>query len=480
MTPKAARIRSRRWRAAPLALLVGALAASTAAGAAARGFWRRLPEHSVRAVTPAQLQAAIDRANASMSADAREALALRRASLALLHALTGRAEPARLQAEVNAAAVGVRESRLIRLQQGAVRLWLAERAGEPVENWWPALQPYLAGMQQADCAHHQAALVEHWTAVYRHAGLGPGTAAGLAEEVVGQAHGPFVQYLAGRLQLLIGHLERTGDAVAAATCRAVLHHLLKQWVLEPGPAGLRLLAADLLAAAIDAADPAHTTDTARAVADDLRAWRSAYQCVARRRPAASLDPRRRLCLAPDAHDRLLARTGLVTWLASAALAAALVALLLSPAWLRCGVTGWRRLTAGVLLAAALVIAGGLVWTCLWPEAVQADLRRDFSAPLYWPRHPFVAAAVTLVLMLPGALLQPRAGDGQSSRRAGAGKMACGVWLLLALAVWSAAGLAESARRSYERQTAAAYEDVVTALGGPETDRLLARLWRWEP
>ena len=48
-------------------------------------------------------------------------------------------------------------------------------------------------------------------------------------------------------QAMRAEREQAGDSAAAGVCRAVLHHWLRAWVLEPGPAGLRLLAADLLA-----------------------------------------------------------------------------------------------------------------------------------------------------------------------------------------------------------------------------------------
>ncbi|MEP0843617.1 MAG: hypothetical protein HRF43_13015, partial [Phycisphaerae bacterium] len=40
--------------------------------------------------------------------------------------------------------------------------------------------------------------------------------------------------------------EQAGDEAGAAACRDLLLRLLREWVLEDGPAGARLLAADLL------------------------------------------------------------------------------------------------------------------------------------------------------------------------------------------------------------------------------------------
>ena len=465
----------------PVVILLGALLASVPAGCSAVRLWRRLPAQHVARLELQELEAAFERVNRAITPEAREALALREASRTLSGALTNAVEPDQLQPTMARAVSRLARSQVGRLQLAAARMWLLEQAGEPVESWWPSLRVLLVGMQRANLEHHQVALTEHWATAYRAVGLGPGTAYELAEDLVGHPHGPFLEFFVPRLRRVIAEREQAGDEAAAATCRRVLTGLLKEWVLEPGSAGLRLLAADLLAESLEADVGAEEAE-AQALAQDLRRWRLAYREAARRRPVATLAAHRKPALAPAAHERLVARIGLVTWLGSATLMAGVVAILFGWSWVRNreAAVGRAWLALCGISAALLVTIGGLLWVHLRPDSIRADLRSDFSALRYWWRHPFVAAGLTLIVLLVMGRLRASASNVKRLFSARLGAATAGTWLVLALVLWSSAWVGERARRDYERATRAAYQNPVAALTGSDAERMLASLRRWEP
>jgi len=360
-------------------------------------------------------------------------------------------------------------------------MWLLERRGEPIENWWPQLHVFFQGMRQANLSHYQAALVRDWARAYELAGFGPGTARSLAEDLVAQRHGPFLQFFTSRVRRLIADRLHAGDAAAARVCRTTLYRLLRQWVLEPGPAGLRLLAADLLAQAAEHDPAAGGSAAAQELARELRAWRSAYREALRRLPIGVFDPHRKPALDPAADQRLLQCVALTNWLAAALLvvaAAALVALLRGPR--RVLRPGNATLVWGALLVGALVVLGGLGAVWLWPDWLRTDLRGDFSSLRYLWRHPFVAAGIALVGLLLAALLRPGPRAGKSTFASRLGAAGAGAWLLLAVGLWAAATAGQIAHSRCERAIRAACEDSISAVAGPHAQRLLARLHDWEP
>jgi len=474
----------------PRTLLIGALLLSVPATWSALCLWTHLPPLRHVPLLGAllargemdDLRAAFSRINTAMPPNARTALALRRASLALADARTGTIEPTQLQDAVAAAARTNARSQLGRLQRAATRMWLLEQADTPIADWWPALRSLLEGTSGADFSHHQAALTRHWAHAYESVGWGPGSAYGLADALVGQPHGPFLQYFAGRLQRVIHAQESAGDAAAAETCRHALQELLRQCVLQPGAEGLRLLAADLLADTLDS-DPAMGNDPQRqAIARGLRAWRAAYRETIRGRPTATLDPERRPAVAPLEHERLLSRVALTTWLGSAMVAAALLAIALG--WTCFGrrqvTVAGRTVVPHALLVALLVTGTGLVWVHFEPDSVRVDLRGDFSAFRYCWQHPFIAAGATIALILATTLLHRPASGGQSLMLPRLGSVAAGAWLVLAVVLWCSVGAGGLAQRTYERATRMAREDAITAAIGPDAERWPAALRQWEP
>jgi len=465
----------------PVVILLGALLASVPAGCSAVRLWRRFPARHVAHLEREELEAAFERVSRAIPPEAREGLVLREASRALSGALTNAVEPDQLQPTVARAVSSLTRSQLGRLQLAAARMWLLEQRGEPIESWWPSLRVFLEGLQRANFEHYQLALTQHWAAAYQAVGLGPGTAYELAEDLVGHPHGPFLEFFVPRLRRVIEERERAGDEAAAAICRRVLTGLLKQWVLEPGCPGLRLLAADLLAESLEADVGSEGTE-AQAIARDLRQWRSAYHEAARRRPIATLGVHRKPALAPQAHERLVARIGLMTWLGSATLMAGVVAILFGWSWVRNreAATGRVRLALYAVSAALLVTIGGVLWVHLRPDSICADLRSDFSAVHYWWRHPFVAAGMTLIVLLVMGRLRVSASSVKRHFPARLGVAAVGAWLVLALMLWGCAWAGERARRDYERATRAAYQHPIAALTGSDAESMLARLRRWGP
>lgn len=474
----------------PLIVLAAALLLSVPAVWNSVQFWLRLPPvRNLPLVYELLLGIEFDRletefglVNRNLPTEAREAFALRLASKMLKGTLAGLGEPGELQPAIGQAVGTLSKSQVGRLQQAAARMWLLEQAGEPIEKWWPALRVFLEGMQHANLAHYQQPLVQHWARAYEAVGHGRGTAYGLAEDLVGHRHGPLLQFSVDRLQRVIEERQQAGDTAAATTCRGVLYRWLQQWVLEPGPAGLRLLAADLLASSLEADHAAATTPELQALADDLREWRRAYHQAARQRPVAIMAPQRRPALAPVAHERFFRRFALSIWLGAATLASAVLALTLAWAWLGRGRSsvGRRRLALNATIVVTIVIGIGLAWIYLWPDSIREDVRGDFSQLRFWWRYPLAAAGLTLTFTLAAGLLQRSPSDGQSRFVARLGAVAGGTWLVLAVMLWGSAIAGESARRDYEQATRAAQEDAVAALVGSDAERLLTRLRRWEP
>ena len=457
-----------------VSILIGMLLLGALATTQAIRFQERLPEQKAVSIASAEYRVAFERANRALSTQARDALALKWSSEILTDVLTSDSPPDQWKTRLNRYTGVVRESQVGRLQQVAARLWLAEQADEPIENWWPATRTYLEGLEHANLSHHGRDLVTAWTTAYESLGFGPGTARNLAEREFAHPHGPFLQFIIPRLGQIAAERETAGDAPSAATARGVARRLLKTWVLEPGPPGLRLLAADLLSNEIEHAE--------KTLAANLRDWRAAYVERTRPLPVAFLDVRRNPARAPEQHARLARRVVLVSWLKWSLIVAAALAILSSWWWIREDNPASSRARRGLVCAilAAIVLCCGLAWVHAYPESVRADLRADFSSMYYWPAHPFLAGGLTLGLVLAAGVLQLRAAGGQSRLVARCGAIAAGTGLLLSVLLWGGALAGERARHDYEHATRAAAEELAVTPGGAESERLLDDLRRWEP
>ncbi len=460
-----------------LAICVAAIVVTLPAGCATLRFWRAVPKIAVQArfFPRAEQQAAYRRALRSPQAVA--AYRFLQASRALTAAAMGRATPAQLETQLDQVLAGTTASQLGRLQRAAARLWELHQAGAPPDQRWTAVRPYLEGIERGDFAHLLDDLLAALTREYGAAGLGPGTACTLAQWAVGHDHGPFLQRFVGDLDEMIAQRRHAGDTAAARTCRTVRNRLLRQWVLDPGPPTLRLLAADLLADTLER-DGA-PREQAQAIAANLRQWRNRYRAEIARRPLDVLAAYQKPALAPRASQTLTTRAALTVWLAVALAVAALLTIGLAP-WLFRAIAppNDRRMFLAGAAAAIVVAVGGILWIALRPDLIRADFRADCSALRYCPVSPLVAALLVLVLIAVASRLTRKTAGGRAHRL---GAVAAGTWLMLAVTLWGAAIAAEAARRDYERATAAACNAPLAALlGETQATSLLAPLRAWQP
>ena len=372
-----------------------------------------------------------------------------------------------------------------RLQLTAFLMLDLERAGTPPEQWWATLEPLLAGLEQTTFSHYLHELIEHRTRIFesKPIGLGPGSARAYAEQTLGHPHGPFLQFFVDRLRR-VAQARRTEDDGSAEICRRITRRLLRQWVLDPGPVGLRLLAADLLADNLEAlgtTTPMNHGELARR----LRAWRAAYrnQAANRPMPIPPLSLRWSPEPCPEEYQGALRSLSLLVWTAAATLAAALLTVVCLPlgfsAALRLPLRWWHL--AGVLATGLVILGAWLAWSVLWPRDVADDLHRFASDGLAWPRQPFAAGAVTLALL--GLWALPAAGSTglRRARLARLALVAAFTWFVLSLALIGVRAYASVNLAEYELSTAPALlPDEYAAMAGAEADKLLDGVRVWTP
>jgi len=375
-------------------------------------------------------------------------------------------------------------SQLPRLQAAALRIRALEAANEPVASWWPAVAPYLSGLDSAHFPHFAEELRAAWVATYDALGMPPGMAYELASRAVGHPHGPLLQYLSRVTRDMARQLEASDPAAAQDVERAVTR-LLREWVLAPGPAGLRLLAADLLAEWLEDGSLANRAaaegapDSRARLAASLRDWRQRYRDEARRRPLTLFAPTRAPALAPAAHEALLRRVGLLLSLAGVLASAGPFSMLFVWPWLaraRRASTRWSVALVGALAT----LAGALLASWLLGRFARdlnlADLRRLYAGDVL---H-LVAPAMTCALAVCGLLAATLWLRGHASWPARLGAVSVSLLLMSAGAVQGGVWFAESARRHYERETRVAAQDEYAAIAGADAEALLAPLRAWQP
>jgi len=442
---------------------------------------RRLPQVQVLLLSrrPADVQAARQRSLAR-SAEVREAAALLAISAELVRARHNPTQLARLSASASQRVASVRTTQLGRVQQAAVQLVALHRTGAPLEQWWPRVQPFLVGLEQAHFAHHQAKLLDAHTRAYETLHLSPAAAYGLAEYQLGQHHGGFLQLFAAGMQRLIAERQAAGDREAVRTCRAVLRRLLQQWVLEPGPAGLRLLAAELLVRELpaDAAVPALA-----AISQDLRRWRAAYNQALRTRPADLFALTGGPALCPTELERMVVALVSLSWVGVATVLCAAFAAAIGWAWIVAGgavVPARLALLHGAAIVAVVLFAGQ-VWVATQPKLLRRDLHRQFDRLMYWPRHPFAAAGLTLLLLGTSTLLISvgRRKDLRPSRLPALGATAVAACLWFGAVLFVTAAQARAAVGTYLQAQRAVAADPIGAVLGADGDGLLQRLRSWD-
>lgn len=370
------------------------------------------------------------------------------------------------------------DSRLPRLFQAGLAMLALERLDTPPDQQWKTLEPYLSGLGDASFAHFHRNASASLASAMISLGLSPGVAAEAVEMRFGSSYGPFLQYFTGRLFALAAAFSQAeATAPAAQQCRSIALHLLKQWTLDPGPAGLRLLAADLLIRelrASGAGDP-----TTQRVAADLGQWTQAYRRESHRRPIGQFDLSRQPALAVGEYRQLRNALAMTAWTGGAAAAAALLLIALS--WTALGgkkldsTTNMRGMTLGTAGGAFIVL-------CAMAILFRADdLLADFSWA--WIRLPLYAGGMTLVMAGMAAFISAGAVQRTGTLADRLFAIFCGSSggaVLLAAAFLLAVLYAGSAQRAYDAATEVAFRDEFRAMAGTSADQFLASLRAWKP
>lgn len=407
------------------------------------------------------------------SAELREGYALLVAMSQFTAALRDPSRLDALQESLASIAAAARHTQTPRLAQAAVRGRRLELAGRPVADWWRELAPYLNGLEHADFSHFQQPLRDAWRGVFEAEGLPTVEAAHMAELAVGDEFGPFLQHASRMLTSLEQSLEAAGDADAARTCRTLRRRLLRQWILERGPAGLRLLAADLLQRELCNA----AASNEQALANDLAAWRAAYRDAARKGHPPLMGVSRMPDPAPEEERTYLGRLLKCVALAGGVAGASLLAMVSGLSWRRSprqpsfGRAAVNACIGAVACAGLALLAAPSVGS----NADRAHLQNVWPWILPAATGLFAALAGPLLLTWPAIRSSPGRG-----RFAATCASACGLWLLLAAGLCATGGYTSSAAREMTRKRALALEDRFAAVAGPQSQELLTRLRAWTP
>jgi len=468
----------------PTALLVGgllgAIALSILAAVAIGRTWLGLPGVQLRRLTSERYTQVVRQADATLSDAARQGLIAANVSTLLAAAQRDPTTAARNRDTLQKMIRELRGTQLGRLQQAAFLILDLEQAGIPAERWWPTLEPVLRGLERAKFAHFLPDLIAQRTAVFEALGFGPGSARVEAEQVIGHPHGPFLQFFVSHLRQLEENLG-VADPSAAALCQGVARRLLRQWVLDPAPSGLRLLAADLLAEELKTAAPPPSTSS---LAYALREWRKAYHASASARPSPisplSLQHGPELCF--GWHLALAKGAIWLVRISSAAVVSALVAVA-ALAW--CLRSGAHRsvnrvsLQSGALLA-VLAVGVALVLSGMLSSNATDDLRR-WGGGAGWPREPWVVGGLTAALLGLAALLSPRLRRARYPAALRVLIVAAPAWLLLSAASVLTGWETGRALADYEEGVRQVCEqsDPFTGLDASYT-RMLEELRAWDP
>jgi hypothetical protein len=350
---------------------------------------------------------------------------------------------------------------LARLQRASVYLIAAD--DEPPDDRWARVAELLPGLEREDFSHNQDPMLRTIAAGFVRLGVDESVAVELAFEDFGYAHGPFLQILASQLTRLIEQRLHAGDEQALATCRAILTRILTQWVAEPGPVGLRLLAADLLGQGCDAGvinDP-----QAADVASKSGTWRAEYRARAAVLPAnmLGLSGVPQPCAATQ--HALVMRIILAGWLVVATVVVGLLAV--AGIWpvLRASALGeglWGWIGRGLVLAAVIVASGLAI--VLRTTIATDDVRAGFPTRTYFGTHTWIAAcAAILLVLLSGAIpARPKRQISFLCRAAAAGMTG---WLIMTAATAIAVRAADSARIDHSAAVASSYQDRLAAVVG---------------
>ena len=459
----------------PSILLTCLLAAAVLTGVAAAMLvttWHRLPAESL-----ARLDwHAVGQTRAGLSGKARAGFVL---VVLSEHLTRGLHNPDGLPAAIEDARAGIaelRETQVGRLQLAALTMLRLQREGVPSGAWWPSLRTYLDGLEHAPFDHCLPELLEADAQTCERLGLGPGSARRAALLSLGHAHGPFLQLFVEHTRGVADELRRAGDEVAATQCDHVVRRLLRTWVLEPGPAGLRLLAADLLANAL-AGD-----GSAAGMADKCRGWRAAYRTAAASLPKAPAllrvgEEPTGVSAAP-----LTWTLAWAAWTAAAVAGAGVVALTAAVFGLGRGhdAARWRGCVAGALLAVVAISAGGIGLIAGAGGLVWDDFQRADARDLGVPRLPIFGATAGFVLAAAVGGFVARRGGSATERLAGVARCTAITWLVLSGVALATTVAADRLRGSYESAMASPVAESLGGAADANERALLDALRGWNP
>lgn len=474
-----------------LTVLVTAAILSVLAGFQVHSIWIRLPGVRLQRLDGETYQQALQVARGRMSVEAREGLIA--ANLSSLFTAVQR-EPDTLPANRNLIqqmVARLRHTQIGRVQMAAFIMLELEHTGTPLEQWWPTLQPLLRGLERAGFAHFLPELIEHRTGVFEALGFGPGSARLAAEQNIGHPHGPLLQFLTDRLDKIALTRRAVADG-SAETCQLLTWRLLQQWTLDPGPAGLRLLAADLLAESLTRSHTNTTPATSNQLAQELQEWRERYHSCADlslvigRNTIPLLSPHLGPNPTPLKYRDLFEIASWLLWSVSATCAAALVTLVCLP-WCSSATLimpyRYMETTLRCLITVTGILSLYFIWSSLMPEHLATDLRRLSSEELGWPRQPLVAAAAMLVMI---ALEAAGRMDPAAPRRARLGRVtysAARIWLILSMTTLLLGLHTSRVRHSYETALRTALDNDeaqavanITLMASDQLDGLRA----WDP
>ncbi len=446
-----------------------------------RGVWQQLPGNAAARIN----WDAVKRARQSISGDGREGRILLILSDHVTQALH---EPERIPLLLDDARQGMamlRRSDLGRLHVATLVILQLQDEGAAPKLWWPAVQRYLGGLDNASFDHYMPAYVAAESALYERYGVAAGSAQALVLAGSAGAHGPFLQVFTQQMATVRVALRDAGEVETAAMCRRLVRRLLRAFLLESAPAGLRLIAADLLATEIEA----HTeeaTAVEHEIAAKCRAWRAAYHGSAAGMSVAPMPVRvTDVPMPTETGGALGTRLLLATWLAAAAAAVALFTIATAGVWLLRPEVSGDRIRPGLAVAmvsAALILGVGWLLLGIAPGWGHSEILRinewgsdrPQARPLGTPWWPIVAAVVGLGVLLVGRIAVQKVTAWRL--------LVPPAWLWLALAVlllavtWST----ERAREAHDEFLARPLDAHTEAVADPDHAGLLADLRAWKP
>lgn len=472
---------------AAILVLISALTLTAVASLLTIHFFQRIPASQQASLAGVNLNNRFTEVFRGASAEARDGRMFWELATDLSRTVAPRAKAVQIPNNRIQAALAARNSQLGRLLAAGVVLSIAESEGRTPEQTWAAVKPYLEGLATAKFARFEPAHEALLSGVFRVGSVQAGTARQLAAELP-EAYTPFLQYFVKTLNRCAADRAAAGDMPAAELCRKVKLRLLRDWTLEPGRTGTRLLAAELLGREL-AGDPA-----AKTVSDAVASWRQAYRSAAKANPGGFLHQ----SSDPDLSGGIgRSVTALLVGSIGLAIATFVIAILgIAFAWpllTRADSIGSRRAWVVGGLAAAIVVAVGLAILNSGFQAVQDDLNGAMQRmaapaaplhksaswlPVYWARLPWNAAALgtlSAVVAIAGGRLVFAA----KQRCTAASVAIC--WLLLAATWVGIAAWGVTRISTYESRIDAAYQrGVIATMLGDTGDTMLAPLRDWQP